>query len=262
MLLRNLVNWVMSATFTLQSSILLLVIGTFVWLFLIPVIEAAERTVLQRSIPYERQGRVFGFAQMVENAASPLTALCIGPLAEVFFMPLMTDGRAPTGSAAGSAPGRNGHRPHVHAVGPDRHRRDPCRPRLRLLPPSVGSRTFVAISDDRIVGYYSLSTFAIARREATTRAARNMPDPIPAMLLGRLAVDRSVKGQGLGKGLLRDAIVRTLQVAEHAGVRGLFVHAIAAAARHWYAKFGFEPSPTQEMELIVLLDDVRVTLGL
>jgi MFS transporter, DHA3 family, multidrug efflux protein len=89
----NLVNWIMCATFTLRPSIALLVAGTFVWLLLIPVIEAAEQTVLQRSIPFERQGRVFGFAQMVENAASPLTALCIGPLAEVVFMPFMTDGK-------------------------------------------------------------------------------------------------------------------------------------------------------------------------
>jgi DHA3 family multidrug efflux protein-like MFS transporter len=92
-LLGNLVNWVMCATFTLQSSIVLLTTGTFVWLLMLPVIEAAEHTVLQRSIPYERQGRVFGFAQMVEFAASPLTALLIGPLAESVFMPFMTDGR-------------------------------------------------------------------------------------------------------------------------------------------------------------------------
>jgi DHA3 family multidrug efflux protein-like MFS transporter len=88
----NLVNWITCATFTLRPSISLLVVGTFVWLLLIPVIEAAEQTVLQRSIPFERQGRVFGFAQMVENAASPVTALCIGPLAETVFMPFMTDG--------------------------------------------------------------------------------------------------------------------------------------------------------------------------
>jgi len=92
-ILGNLVNWIMCATFTLRSSIVLLTIGTFVWLLLIPVIEAAEQTVLQRAVPFERHGRVFGFAQMVQNAASPITALCIGPLAEVAFMPFMTDGR-------------------------------------------------------------------------------------------------------------------------------------------------------------------------
>jgi DHA3 family multidrug efflux protein-like MFS transporter len=89
----NLVNWVVCATFTLRSSIVLLTIGMVVWLLLIPVIEAAEQTVLQRSIPFERQGRVFGFAQLVENGAAPVTAILIGPLAERVFMPSMTDGR-------------------------------------------------------------------------------------------------------------------------------------------------------------------------
>ena len=92
-LICNLVNWTVCALFTLRSSIVLLTIGMAVWLLLIPVIEAAEQTVLQRSIPLERQGRVFGFAQLVENAASPLTAILIGPIAEAFVMPSMTDGR-------------------------------------------------------------------------------------------------------------------------------------------------------------------------
>ena len=91
-LIGNLVNWAVCATFALQSSIVMLTIGMLVWLALIPVIEAGEQTVLQRSIPYERQGRVFGFAQLVENAASPLTAFLMAPIAEVVFMPLMTDG--------------------------------------------------------------------------------------------------------------------------------------------------------------------------
>jgi len=89
----NLVNWVVCATFALRSSILLLAVGMFIWLLIIPVIEAAEQTVLQRSIPFERQGRVFGFAQLVENAAAPLTAMFMGPIAERVFMPAMTDGK-------------------------------------------------------------------------------------------------------------------------------------------------------------------------
>ncbi|MEO5841678.1 MAG: hypothetical protein ABIQ73_06610 [Acidimicrobiales bacterium] len=89
----NLVNWTICTVFTLRSSIIPLAVGMFLWLTLIPVIEAAEQTVLQRAVPYERQGRVFGFAQTVENAASPLTAFLIGPLAEVVFIPFMTKGR-------------------------------------------------------------------------------------------------------------------------------------------------------------------------
>jgi DHA3 family multidrug efflux protein-like MFS transporter len=91
-LLGNLANWTVCSVFALQSSIVPLVIGMVLWLGLIPMIEAAEQTVLQRSIPFERQGRVFGFAQLVENAAAPVTAFMIGPLAETTVMPFMTDG--------------------------------------------------------------------------------------------------------------------------------------------------------------------------
>ena len=89
----NLINWAVCSVFAFRSSIVLLTIGMVVWLGLIPVIEAAEQTILQRAIPYERQGRVFGFAQLVENAASPLTAFLMAPLAEAVFIPLMTTGR-------------------------------------------------------------------------------------------------------------------------------------------------------------------------
>ena len=88
----NLVNWTVCSVFAVRSSIVLLTIGMVVWLALIPVIEASEQTVLQRSIPFERQGRVFGFAQLMENAATPLTAFLMAPLAEAVFMPTMTDG--------------------------------------------------------------------------------------------------------------------------------------------------------------------------
>jgi MFS transporter, DHA3 family, multidrug efflux protein len=89
----NLVNWSVCVLFPLRSSIVLVTIGMIVWLALVPVIEVGEQTILQRAIPYERQGRVFGFAQLVENLASPLTAFLMAPLAEAVFMPLMTDGR-------------------------------------------------------------------------------------------------------------------------------------------------------------------------
>lgn len=88
----NLVNWTVCSVFTVRSSIVLLSVGTMIWITLMPVIEAAEQTVLQRSIPYERQGRVFGFAQMVEHAAAPAMSIAIGPVAERYVMPFMTDG--------------------------------------------------------------------------------------------------------------------------------------------------------------------------
>ncbi len=107
-LLGNLVNWAVCAVFALRSSIVMLTIGMIVWLALVPVIEAGEQTVLQRAIPYERQGRVFGFAQLIENAASPLTAFLMAPLAEIAFMPFMTDGRGAEwiGSWFGTGPER------------------------------------------------------------------------------------------------------------------------------------------------------------
>lgn len=87
-----LVEWVVAAVFTIQSSIPLLAVGCFIWMFLGPYAEAAEQTALQKVVPFERQGRVFGFAQSVEQAASPLTAFLIAPLAQFVFVPLMTDG--------------------------------------------------------------------------------------------------------------------------------------------------------------------------
>lgn len=89
----NLVGWTICSVFALRSSIVLLTVGMIIWISVAPAIEAAEQTILQSSIAFERQGRVFGFAQLVENMASPLTAFLMAPLAETVFMPLMTDGR-------------------------------------------------------------------------------------------------------------------------------------------------------------------------
>jgi DHA3 family multidrug efflux protein-like MFS transporter len=107
-LIGNLINWTVCSFFTVRSSIVMLTFGMVVWLALVPVIEAAEQTVLQRAVPFERQGRVFGFAALVENAASPFTAFLIAPLAEAVFMPFMTDGRGADliGSWFGTGPER------------------------------------------------------------------------------------------------------------------------------------------------------------
>lgn len=92
LMLANVVMWTISSVFTLQASIVLLASGMFLWLCLGPVAEAAEQTILQKVIPPERQGRVFGFAQSIEQAASPITAFLIGPLAQLIFIPFMTTG--------------------------------------------------------------------------------------------------------------------------------------------------------------------------
>lgn len=90
--LTNMVTWTICIFFTLQASIVLLAIGMFIFLCLMPVIEAAEQTILQKVVPPERQGRVFGLAQSVEQAASPITAFLIGPIAQLVFIPFMTTG--------------------------------------------------------------------------------------------------------------------------------------------------------------------------
>lgn len=104
----NLVNWLVCSLFTVQTSIVLLSLGMFVWMVLMPVIEAAEQTVLQKVVPFEQQGRVFGFAQTIENAASPITALAIGPIAQLWVIPFMTDGAGADsiGSWFGTGPAR------------------------------------------------------------------------------------------------------------------------------------------------------------
>jgi DHA3 family multidrug efflux protein-like MFS transporter len=91
-LVGNFINWVVCAIFTVQPNIVLLSGGMLVWMTIMPFIEAAEQTVLQRVVPFDHQGRVFGFAQTVENAASPVTAFLIGPLAQLVFMPFMSEG--------------------------------------------------------------------------------------------------------------------------------------------------------------------------
>jgi len=92
LLLINVVLWTVTTFFTIQSSIVLLAAGMYAYMLLIPYAEAAEQTILQKVVPYERQGRVFGFAQSVEQAASPLTAFLIAPIAQFVFIPFMTDG--------------------------------------------------------------------------------------------------------------------------------------------------------------------------
>jgi DHA3 family multidrug efflux protein-like MFS transporter len=92
LLLVNLLLWAVTLLFPLRSSIVMLSIGMFLYMLAVPYAEAAEQTILQKVVPYHRQGRVFGFAQSVEQAASPLTAFLISPLAQFFFIPFMTDG--------------------------------------------------------------------------------------------------------------------------------------------------------------------------
>jgi GNAT superfamily N-acetyltransferase len=125
------------------------------------------------------------------------------------------------------------------------------------------ARTYVVIDaeQDRVVGYHALSVASIEHGEATDRAQKGMPrNPIPAMLLARLAVDKTAQGKGVGAFLLRDAMTRAVSVAEQAGVRLLLVHAANEEARSFYEQFGFEASPTDPMNLQLLIKDIRLAL--
>ena len=122
------------------------------------------------------------------------------------------------------------------------------------------SRTYVVCAALRVVGYYCLATGAVECARTPGRVRRNMPDPVPVMLMGRLAVDRTQQGAGLGRALLRDAILRTLQAAEIAGMRALLVHALDQDAARFYRYNGFLPSPMDPFVLMLPLDTARKAL--
>jgi predicted N-acetyltransferase YhbS len=124
-----------------------------------------------------------------------------------------------------------------------------------------GSRCFVTCRDGRVVGYYALASASVEHRDLAEKVRRNMPDPVPVILLSRLAIDRKEQGSGLGKNLLRDAIARSVAAAEIVGVRALLVHALHDEARAFYLHFDFEPSPTDPLHLLLLMKDARALLG-
>lgn len=124
-----------------------------------------------------------------------------------------------------------------------------------------GSRTYVVSAGGRVVGYYALATGGVAQAEATGRVRRNMPDPVPVMVLGRLAVDQECQARGLGAGLLRHAILRTLQAAELGGIRAILVHAISEEAKRFYERHGFVASPVGPMTLMITVADANKALG-
>ncbi|KKD36167.1 GNAT family N-acetyltransferase [Limnoraphis robusta] len=125
-----------------------------------------------------------------------------------------------------------------------------------------GSRTYVVCVGNVVIGYYCLASGAVAQTIATDRVRRNMPDPIPVMVIGRLAVDRQWQGKGIGRGLLRDAILRTLQAAEIVGIRAILVQAISLEAKQFYENCGFTVSPIEPMILMITVKDAISALGL
>jgi N-acetylglutamate synthase-like GNAT family acetyltransferase len=128
---------------------------------------------------------------------------------------------------------------------------------------SGGSRVFVTTeTDSGVAGYYALAAGAVMSREAPVRLVRGLAgnQPVPVVLLGRLAVDVRNHGQHLGRSLLLDAMTRVIAAGELIGIRALLVHAIDRDAREWHAQFGFERSPTHPLHLLLLIKDLRTTL--
>lgn len=124
--------------------------------------------------------------------------------------------------------------------------------RARSNQASGASRTYVvATVDEEVVAYYALASGALALAEAPGAVRRNMPDPIPMAVLGRLAVDDRHHGTGLGVAILQDAVHRVAQAGAIVGIRGLLVHAISDEARRFYEHHGFRAGPTSPMTLIL-----------
>ncbi len=120
------------------------------------------------------------------------------------------------------------------------------------------SQTYVALSDDDVIGFYTLVVGEVAYEGAAERLTKGMArHPVPVMLLARLAVSLTWQGKGVGGGLLRDAILRTLQAADIAGIRAFTVHAKDENARAFYQRYGFIEAPTDHMHLFVLIKDLR-----
>lgn len=123
------------------------------------------------------------------------------------------------------------------------------------------ARTYVATRGNRVVGYYTLAYGSVSLAEAPPSVKAGLAKyPIPVILLARLAVDVAERGQGLGAGLLKDALLRTMQAAEIAGLRAMLVHARDDAARAFYEKFGFEPSPIDAYHLFLKVSDIIASL--
>lgn len=134
------------------------------------------------------------------------------------------------------------------------------RRRARANQASGASRTFVVCEGDQVVGYFSLASGSINLIAATGGFRRNMPDPIPVVILARLAVDRRLQGRGVGQGLFAEAAKRVLLAGESVGVRGLVVHALSVDAAAFYRGLGFEAGAGEPLTLMLPLGRLRASL--
>ncbi len=119
------------------------------------------------------------------------------------------------------------------------------------------SKTYVVCNENRVLAYYSLAASAIVINSAPGHFKRNMPNPIPVIVLGRLAVDQRLQRKGIGRALVQDAALRVIQAADLIGVRGMIIHALSGEAKSFYETIGFEPSPLDPMLLMATLADLK-----
>lgn len=126
---------------------------------------------------------------------------------------------------------------------------------------SGASRTYTIAVGRRVVGFYCLASGSVTKQAATGSIRRNMPEPIPVMIIGRLAIDRDFQGRGLGKALLRDALLRTLQAAAIAGMRAILLHAISENAKLFYVHCGFSESPLDPMMMMISVAEAERILS-
>lgn len=124
---------------------------------------------------------------------------------------------------------------------------------------SGASRTFVTCEAGTVVGYYALASSAVSVARVPGRFRRNMPDPIPVVVLARLAVASGHQRRGIGRALFQDAARRVINAADAIGIRGMIVHAISEDAVAFYRNLGFDPSPLDRMTLMVTLADLRAS---
>jgi GNAT superfamily N-acetyltransferase len=119
------------------------------------------------------------------------------------------------------------------------------------------SRTYVVAEDRLVIGYCALASGGVAAIEAPGNVRRNMPDPVPVMILARLAIDSRWQGKGIGGDLLRDAVLRTVQAAEIGGIRALLVHALDGSAARFCERYGFKPSPIRPLTYFLQLPGIK-----
>jgi GNAT superfamily N-acetyltransferase len=135
------------------------------------------------------------------------------------------------------------------------------RRKARANQASGASRTYVLCRGDRVVGFYALAAGSVSHDLSPRKLRQNMPDPVPVIVLGRLAVDAREQGNGLGRALLRDAVLRVAAAAREVGVAAMLVHALNDRAKAFYVGAGFEPSPVDPMVPILRIKDINALIG-